>query len=122
MIFRNPKISKPLALLTGIVFLNLSFLLTEMNALELEKKNYPLFESMVKFLSGTGFEEERDVSGETSIEIETDSNDYIQSYIRVQLVNHSPLSNTTAGSNTTNLLSCFREIFSPPPEQLNPRA
>jgi len=42
---------------TGLVFINMSFFLVEMNALELRKKNKVLWENMVKVFAGVNEEE-----------------------------------------------------------------
>jgi hypothetical protein len=52
---------------TGLVFINMSFFLVEMNALELRKKNKVLWENMVKVFAGVN-EEEKGAAGELADE------------------------------------------------------
>jgi len=51
---------RTLAIFTGVVFINMSFFLAEMNALELRKKNKVLWENMVKVFAGVNEEEKGD--------------------------------------------------------------
>jgi hypothetical protein len=57
---RKHPLTKASALITGVVFLNMSFFLAEVSMLKYEKKE--LIE-IAKLLLNTGFEEERDTSG-----------------------------------------------------------
>lgn len=69
--FRKEYALRFFATLTGVVFLNLSFFLAELNALEFNKKNKALYETIVSALAGIS-EEERDVfGGESSSETES---------------------------------------------------
>lgn len=63
---RSLFVSKLIAILTGIVFLNMSFFLTEIRILNLHVTHYKLVESAIKMLSGAGFEEEKDSFGGSS--------------------------------------------------------
>lgn len=63
---RSLFVSKVVAIITGVVFLNMSFFLTEIRILNLHVTNYKLVENVVKMLSGVGFEEEKDSFGESS--------------------------------------------------------
>lgn len=55
-----------MALITGIVFLNMSFFLTEVRYLGLHLTHTKMVENIVKALAGVGFEEEKDSMGEGS--------------------------------------------------------
>lgn len=69
--FRKEYTLRLFATLTGVVFLNLSFFLAELNALEFNKKNKALYETIVSALAGV-CEEERDVfGGESGSETES---------------------------------------------------
>lgn len=61
-LFRKEFSLRFFAILTGVVFLNMSFFLAELNALEFSKKNKALYESLVASLAGI-CEEEKDVFG-----------------------------------------------------------
>jgi hypothetical protein len=63
---RTSFLSKVVAVVTGIFFLNMSFFLTEIRMLNLHVTNYKLVENVIKLLSSTGFEEEKDSFGESS--------------------------------------------------------
>lgn len=70
-LFRKDSTLRFFATLTGIVFLNMSFFLAELNALEFNKKNKALYESLVASLAGIS-EEEKDVfGGESGSETES---------------------------------------------------
>lgn len=115
MIMRNSILTRSLSILTGIMFLNLSFILTEVKSLELEKNNRTLFESLIRLVSGVGIEEEKDVSGETTNEVKSDINFHIlhdQRLVKDILSKRNRLGNYTF----SRLLTSHKEIFSPPPE------
>jgi hypothetical protein len=61
--WRSPLLRRFLTVFTGLVFINMSFFLVEMNALELRKKNKVLWENMVKVFAGVN-EEEKGGAGE----------------------------------------------------------
>jgi len=65
MIFRNKLISRILSISVGVVFLNLSFIMIEARYLGISEKNSPLYENLLRFVSGGGCEEE-DFSGDSS--------------------------------------------------------
>ena len=114
--FRQKYVKKVMIFVTGITFLNMSFFLAEVAALKLTK-NKAMMENIARLISGAGFEEERDICGETSED----------SFSEVDLHNHHH------GFNQHNALyliaqrrgdlwndqfssSGYRETFSPPPE------
>jgi hypothetical protein len=57
-ILRQHFLSKAFAVLTGLIFLNMSFFLAEVTYLEYDKKE--LMENIAKLILNSGFEEERD--------------------------------------------------------------
>ncbi|HEY5750676.1 MAG TPA: hypothetical protein VIU12_31655 [Chryseolinea sp.] len=65
--WRPPLLRRILTAFTGLVFINMSFFLVEMNALELRKKNKVLWENMVKVFAGVN-EEEKGCAGELADE------------------------------------------------------
>jgi hypothetical protein len=65
-LFRNKAIMHFLTTLTGVVFLNLSFFLTELSAIDLKHQNKSLYESLVKTFFNICEEEKDPLGGETS--------------------------------------------------------
>ena len=65
--WRLTLLRRVLTAFTGLVFINMSFFLVEMNALELRKKNKVLWENMVKVFAGVN-EEEKGGAGELADE------------------------------------------------------
>jgi hypothetical protein len=59
-LMRSTAISKFVAMATAVVFLNMSFFLTEITMLNLHDDNIKVFERLVKILANTGQEEEGD--------------------------------------------------------------
>lgn len=98
------------------MFLNLSFIMTEIKYLELEKYNRTLFENLMRIASGSGIEEEKDASGESSNELKSDINFYIQLDAKSLFSNHQLTINLHGDNSVFKLLSIYREIFSPPPD------
>lgn len=64
--FRNTLFLRPLAILAGLVFLNLSFFLTELNILDFKKENEALYKTLVNTFSNICEEEKDPLSGESS--------------------------------------------------------
>jgi hypothetical protein len=65
-LFRNTHFLRPLATLAGLVFLNLSFFLTELNILDFKKNNKALYETLVLAFNTICEEEKDPLSGESS--------------------------------------------------------
>lgn len=65
-LFRNTLFLRPLATLAGLVFLNLSFFLTELNILDFKKNNEALYETLVLTFNTICEEEKDPLSGEAS--------------------------------------------------------
>jgi hypothetical protein len=62
--FRKHIAARFVALLTGIIFLNMSFFLTEIRFLGLHISHTKMVENVIKALAGVGFEEEKDSMAE----------------------------------------------------------
>ena len=116
-LFRLKYVSNTFTLVTGIIFLNMSFFLAEVTALKLDQDKQ-MMENISKLLSGCAAEEEKDVFGGSSDEDTTAKEiDLIFNYHT-----HSP---GDASLMSKNKLHAFSqgipqlgnyEIFSPPPE------
>jgi hypothetical protein len=65
-LFRNTHFSRSLATLAGLVFLNLSFFLTELNILDFKENNKELYETLVLTFNTICEEEKDPLSGESS--------------------------------------------------------
>jgi len=106
---------KAFALLTGLLFLNLSFLLTELDMLGLDHKNYALYTELVRMIS-SGIEEEADNSSGQVNEIQSDTHLFFQ--FNITILSNNPLiaSCKIHHKNDSDGLLYYREIFSPPPE------
>jgi len=66
-VFRSKYVRKGFSLITGIIFLNMSFFLAEVSALKLDR-NTQLMENISKLLTGCAAEEEKDIFGGSSDE------------------------------------------------------
>ena len=73
--FRKEWTLRILTTLSGIVFLNLSFFLAELNAFEFNKKDKALYEALVTSLSSISEEERDSMGGESGAETESLSKD-----------------------------------------------
>ena len=62
--FRKHIAARFVALMTGIIFLNMSFFLTEVRFLGLHISHTKMVENVIKALAGAGFEEEKDAMAE----------------------------------------------------------
>jgi hypothetical protein len=101
-------------LLAGIAFLNMSFILAEINALDLAKK----YKSLVQMVINAGLEEEKEAGGEAS---ETDS---IEVDLIDGLLTHYEILLTSAKrrNKTLDRLALHpghNETFSPPPDGIS---
>jgi hypothetical protein len=115
-IFRNVIIKNVLSLLTGIIFLNMSFFLYEITALKLGQ-NQQMAANIAKLLSTSASEEERDAFGGAADE---DSKikevDLIFSYDTQSLSVLASKANAQCATNIGVPLLGSHEIYSPPPE------
>ncbi len=75
--FRKEYTLRFLTILSGIVFLNLSFFLAELNAFEFNKKDKALYEALVACLSGISEEERDPLGGESGSETESLSKEVV---------------------------------------------
>jgi hypothetical protein len=112
--FRQHYLTRAFSLMTGLVFLNMSFFLAEVSMLRLT--NPELIENVAKLISSSGFEEERD--GESS---GNDSSAKEVAFLIHQIqLHHSSLFLITTKSN--RMLedhyphANYSLIFSPPPD------
>jgi hypothetical protein len=115
--FRKYIATRFLALLTGVIFLNMSFFLTEIRMLELDLSHARMVENVVKALAGVGFEEEKDAMGESS---ESECGHAVDLHIIIHPVSflNSIESNTRLYGCDHNLkvASSKAEITTPPPK------
>jgi hypothetical protein len=114
---RHHVISKIFAAVTGLLFLNMSFFLTEIRILNLDLTKNQLI-NIVKMISGIGFEEEKDSMADSN-ELST-GDDFPDLFI----VNNDPSFLNYIDLNTKLDYFCFvaffesthREIITPPPQ------
>ena len=116
--FREHFLSKVLTIITTLVFLNMSFFLAEVSMLKLEQDSR--FTKIISLiLSGSGFEEEREVGGDHSKDEPTGK--------KVELIfnshTHSHNGSLVLLANENRVLADHHrpqggiyEAFSPPPE------
>lgn len=116
MMLRNPFLAKPLTILIGVIFLNLSFVLAEVSALDFENHDSALFENLVRLISTSGFEEEKDANGEPTHEISSDVNFYIQQNLKFPHIKSLIISNLNGSYSSAKVSKAYQPIFSPPPE------
>lgn len=116
-LFRDHLLGRFIALFTGILFLNLSFILTEIHSFDLKNKNPLLYDNMVKMVCGIGAEEEKDAMGESD-SLEKEAN--LLSIGQVIFIPDIYL--ISNGLHQTDidlkLLSGNSEISTPPPKQV----
>ena len=116
MPFRQPFLVRLFSLLLGILFLNLSIILTEISAFDLEKKNKALYERLVSLIPDTALEEENGTSGESSTELSDDLSPYIHITYKFYLLQNHDIKFSQCCIMSVNLLNSYLEVFSPPPE------
>jgi hypothetical protein len=111
--FRKNNFSKVVALVTGLLFLNMSFLLTEIALLKVSDRQ--ILENVARLISSGGFEEERD--GDTQAEKDASIEDFIipHSSIREQL-KFSLLSKEILCPEDLYPHANYSQTFSPPPD------
>lgn len=115
-LFREHILSRLIASLTGIIFLNLSFILTEINGLELKKSNVQLYDTIVKLVSGIGAEEEKDVAGETESSTEKEVNVFCSDRFELKADYYLIINRLHLNELNLRLLSGNIEISTPPPK------
>lgn len=106
-----------MALITGIIFLNMSFFLTEVRYLGLHITHTKMVENIVKALAGVGFEEEKDSMGESA----SSGGEQIAD---LHMTIH-PVASIDSFTFTSSLYSCSRnldfssskpDVITPPPK------
>lgn len=113
MICRNQTATKAFSLVTGVIFLNMSFFLAEVCLLEIKDKQ--MVENVVNLVLNGGLEEERDAhssGGDVPLKM--------FSMVSELALHHSSLfliaSRTHRDAEDHYLHADHSEIFSPPPE------
>lgn len=114
MSVRNHFCSKAFALITGLAFLNMSFFLSEVAALQLEKGE--LLHNIASLILNSGFEEERDgeYGGENTLKVA----------LALQQIHINGLSSLLISTQTNvRLVNRYQHAdhslrFSPPPDFL----
>lgn len=115
--FRKLIAARFMALLTGIIFLNMSFFLTEIRFLGLHLSHAKMIENVVKALAGCGFEEEKDAMTESG---SAEGEQTVDLHIAIH-----PVSCIDSFKMTANLYGCQHnlevasskaEINTPPPK------
>ena len=111
--FRTKYFAKAFSVITGLLFLNMSFFLAEMAMLKVSDRQ--ILENIVRLIATGGFEEERD--GDTQNEIDTSLEDF--------LIPHLPTSEQSLLSLLTKVHQApedlyphanYSQTFSPPPD------
>jgi hypothetical protein len=115
--FRKHIGAKLMAFMTGIIFLNMSFFLTEVRYLGLHITHTKMVENIVKALAGVGFEEEKDSMGESSA---TGGEQIVDLHMTIH-----PGSSIDSFRNTSKLYGCRHnmdfssskpDVITPPPK------
>ncbi len=115
--FRKHISAKLMALMTGIIFLNMSFFLTEIRYLGLHISHAKMVENVVKALAGVGFEEEKDSMSESG----TSESGHI---VDLHIIIHPDSANESfqnasklfASRNNLDVARSEVEIVTPPPK------
>jgi hypothetical protein len=98
--------------MAGIAFLNLSFILAEISALDLSKK----YKSLVQLVTNAGLEEEKEIGGEAG---ESDSSEEVD-IIHLQISHYQiPGAETASWKkhwSTPSVRPGHIEKFTPPPD------
>jgi hypothetical protein len=112
--FRQRNLVRLFAIITGAMFLNMSFFLAEVSALKISDQD--LIENIAKLVSGSGFEEERD--GE-SAKSDTGAKEGFFLNLQVQIHHQSLfLIATKANHAWENLYphANYSQTYTPPPD------
>ena len=117
MLIRNSIFGRLLALVLGLIFFNLSFLMLEAKLIGLETKNKQLYESMVRFVANGGCEEEKDTSSESTKDF-SESEAKISPYITLSQASNKQLTINDLYLQRSSRLaqSIYLEIHTPPPK------
>ena len=115
-IFRNMRVKNLMTLFTGLIFLNMSFFLAEVAALKLNQDK-KMFANIVKLLSTSAAEEEKDVFGGTDEDNAAKEINLIFNYSTHSLDSDIlDLNNKRSVFDQGLPLLGSYEIYSPPPE------
>lgn len=112
--FRQHFLAKAFALLIGVIFLNTSFFMAEISLLKVS--NYELLQNIVKLVSNSGLEEERD--GESS-EKDTSAKEVYILISQVERHHHSLFLIATKVNHTLEDRyphANYSQTYSPPPD------
>lgn len=111
--FRKHFFSKVAALVTGVIFLNMSFLLAEIALLKVSDSQ--ILENVVRLVSMGGLEEERD--GDAQTEKDASVEDFILPH--ASLSEHAKCSGSSKEIQASESLyphANYSQTFSPPPD------
>lgn len=112
-IYRDQTITRIFSLLTGVIFLNMSFFLVEISLLDI--KDPRMIENVCNLVLNGGLEEERDVhstGGEVPVSVFSAASELSLRHSSVFLI----ASKIHRDSEDNYLHADHSEIFSPPPE------
>ena len=105
-----------MTLFTGVIFLNMSFFLAEVSALKMHQDK-KMFANIVKLISSSAAEEEKDAFGGTDEDNSAKEVDLIFGYSVHTIHNHiSEVNNKRSVFDQGVPLLGSYEIYSPPPE------
>jgi hypothetical protein len=117
--FRNHiLLTRLMALVTGLMFLNMSFFLIEVRVLDLKFANEKLTENISKLLSGTGCEEEPDMNGDSKEDLSgTEVDIFCNSFSFIDKNTSIQLKAALAEGDKKNLRPGPDDRTTPPPER-----
>jgi len=106
-----------MTVLVGLLFLNMSFFLTEVVALDLHK-NQTMVENIAKLFAGAANEEEKDVAGSQESGFKTGGEIDILLFTTIERPELSGLSISLAYQTCDGAkpINHFKETVNPPPE------
>jgi hypothetical protein len=113
-VFRNICFMKWSILFTGLLFLNMNFFLAELAFLEVHK-NKELIENVVKLVSVSGTEEERDALGDEENKLSEQPHLFIAEILLPQL-SILPSSHAFQTSDGAKPICGILDTVNPPPE------
>ena len=115
-LFRQRIIERIIAILTGLVFLNMSFFMVEVSALQL-LKNKQMIENVIKLMAGAASEEEKDIFGGSENDTKDDRQiDFTYEQILSQDFSSLPFPISQRTCDGAKPISGNPEIINPPPE------
>ena len=113
--YRKPTVTRIFSLLTGFIFLNMSFFLAEVCLLELKDKQ--MIENVCNLVLNAGVEEERDAhsTGDAPLKMFSIAGELSLHHSSLFLI----AARTHRDAEENYLHADHSEIFSPPPEHLS---